>query len=77
MRHIQEYIPKVNEGNEISFHEAGVVGDQLTVERVVNTQLSVSNGFTADERMEGIHCEIADWHTELKYLSVSMSNCRL
>ena len=37
MRHIQEYIPKVNEGNEIRFHEAGVVGDQLTVERVVNS----------------------------------------
>ena len=35
MRHIQEYIPNKNEGNEISFHEAGVVGDQLTVERVV------------------------------------------
>ena len=45
-RHIQEYIPKANDGNEISFHKAG--GDQLTVERVVNTQLSISNGFTAN-----------------------------
>ena len=59
---------------EISFHEAGVVGDQLTVERVVNTHLSVCNGFTADERMEGMHCEIADWHTELKYLSAGIAD---
>ena len=53
-------------------HEEGVVGDQLTIERAVNCLMSLSNGFSADERLEGLHCEIADWHTELKFLSVSV-----
>ena len=43
-----------------NFTEIGHVGDQLTVERAVNCLLSVNNGFTADERLDGIHLEIAD-----------------
>ena len=71
LKELHGYIPKVTTGNESSFHEAGVVGDQLTIERMVNCLLSLSNGFTSDDRLEGIHSEIADWHTELKFLSVS------
>ena len=66
------YIPKATNGqNKSIYHEAGVVGDQLTIERAVNCLLSLSNGFTPDERLEGIHTEIADWYAELKFLSVS------
>lgn len=52
------------------FSEVGLVGDELTIERGVNCLLSLSNGFTAEERLDGIHLEIADWHTDLKFLDV-------
>jgi hypothetical protein len=72
LHQIQElYVPKVKDGENTLFHEVGVAGDQLTIERMVNTLLSLSNGFTQEEMLEGIHAEIADWHTELKFLSVS------
>ena len=53
------------------FNKIGVVGDQLSVERAVNCLSSLANGFTAEERLDGLHLEIADWHAELKFLSVS------
>ena len=56
------------------YHEIGVVGDQLTVERGVNCMLSMANGFSQDDRLEGIHVEIADWHAEMNFLGAS-SNC--
>ena len=49
----------------------GVIGDQLSVKRAVNCLSSLANGFTSEERLDGIHLEIADWHAELKFLSVS------
>lgn len=66
----QQYVPKVNDGENTLFHEVGIAGDQLTIERIVNCLLSLSNGFTQEERLEGIHAEIADWHAELKFLSL-------
>lgn len=64
-------VPNWTSENDVThFSEIGHVGDQLTVERAVNSLLSVSNGFTAKERLEGIHLEIADWHTEVKFLDV-------
>ena len=53
----------------------GVVGDQLSVERAVNCLSSLANGFTPEERLDGMHIEIADWHAELKFLSVSQPIC--
>lgn len=47
------------------FNKIGVVGDQLSVERAVNCLSSLANGFTAEERLDGLHLEIADWHAEL------------
>ena len=32
---------------------------------------SLANGSTPEERLDGMHIEIADWHAELKFLSVS------
>ena len=49
----------------------GVVGDLLSVERAVNCLSSLASGFTPKERLDGMHIEIADWHAELKFLSVS------
>ena len=50
----------------------GVVGDQLSVERGINQLLQVANGLTPEERKEGLHMEIADFHAKMKYLQVSL-----
>ena len=46
-------------------------GDQLTVERAVNIKSSVANGLTQQDRLEGIHLQLGDWHAAVKFLSVS------
>ena len=46
-------------------------GDQLTVERAVNVVASVSNGYTPEDRLEGMNFQIGDWHAGVKILSVS------
>lgn len=46
-------------------------GDQLTIERSVNVVASVANGYTPEERLEGMHFQIGDWHAGVKILSVS------
>ena len=68
LRRLHSYVPKATNG---CCHTIGIVGDQLTVERAVNCQLSVANGFTMDERLEGMHAEIADWHSEMNFLGVN------
>lgn len=45
-------------------------GDQLTVERSVNVVASVANGYTAEDRLEGMNFQIGDWHAGVKILSV-------
>ncbi|KAL9977105.1 hypothetical protein ACROYT_G014476 [Oculina patagonica] len=56
------------EGEEVTFAEQGLVGDQLTIKRAVNTVRSMTNGYTLLERLEGFHFGIADWHTGVKFL---------
>ena len=72
LRQLHSYVPKWSprEGSTF-FHEVGIVGDQLTVERSANCLVSLSNGFTPEERLDGLHVEIADWHADLKFLAVS------
>ena len=48
-------------------------GDQLTVERAVNIIASVSNGFTPEDRLEGITIQIADWYAGVKILEVRIT----
>ena len=48
-----------------------MVGDQLTIKRSVNGHAAPSNGFTPEERLEGLHFEIADWHAGNKFLQVN------
>ena len=67
---LHEYVPYCGDGNERKYGEQGVVGDQLSVERGVNGRMSVSNSFTPEERVEGLHFEIADWHAGNKFLEV-------
>ena len=46
------------------------MGDQLSVERAVNGHVSLANSFTAEERLEGLHFEVADWHAGNTFLEV-------
>ena len=46
------------------------MADQLSVERGVNCKFQSANGFTPEERFEGMHFEIADFHTEMKFMQV-------
>lgn len=59
-----------SDGEERRYASQGIVGDQLTVERAVNARMTLRNGSTPEERLEGIHCEIADWHGRNKALGV-------
>ena len=70
LKELHEYVPYAGEGDERKYCSQGIVGDQLTVERVVNAHMTLSNGFTPEERMDGLHCEIADWHAGNKALNV-------
>ena len=47
-------------------------GAQLTVERAINVQASVANGYTPEDRLDGINLQLGDWHAAVKLLSVSV-----
>jgi hypothetical protein len=71
LKSLHQYVPFCNEGDEKQYGEQGVVGDQLSVERAVNGHMSLANGFTSEERLEGLHFEVADWHAGNKFLEVN------
>lgn len=68
---LHKYVPYHTRNDERVYSSQGLVADQLSVERGVNALFEISNGFTAEERLEGIHIEIADWHAGNKFLKVS------
>ena len=74
LQHIQEnYVSSSETENGVKFAKLGVVGDQGSVERAANVLLQLRNGFDANERLENIHVELADFHTGMKFLQVSYS----
>ena len=61
LRHLHTYVLKwgpENNQHKPFYNEIGLVGDQLTIERTVNCILSMANGFTPDDRLEGMHAEM-------------------
>ena len=60
LRLLHQYVPFCNDGEEKMFGDQGIVGDQLSIERAINGQMSLRNGFTTEERLEGLNFEIAD-----------------
>ena len=56
--------------NGITFSGQGVVGDQLSVERGINSLMQIANGLTEAARREGLHFELADFHSQMKFLQV-------
>jgi len=70
LKTLHQYVPHNGDEQERKYNDQGVVGDQLSVERAVNGHASLSNGFTPEEQLEGLHFEIADWHSGNKFLEV-------
>ena len=71
LKSLHKYVPSYGDGENKHCGAQGVVGDQLSVERAINGHMSLSNGFTPDERTDGLHFEIADCHAGNKFLEVS------
>lgn len=59
--------------NDNMFDRVPVVGDQKTIERGVESQFSVRNAYSKTRRL---FFQLADWHYENKFLSVSVA-CKL
>eukprot|EP00794_Sanderia_malayensis_P008410 gene8410-9308_t len=71
---LQKYVPFAGDGNERLYSEQGIVGDQLSVERAVNCVLQLSNGFTPEERLTGMHFEAGDFHAGIKFMQIVFDN---
>ena len=72
MEEINNYSPSYGE-EKTYFLSQGVAGDQLSIERGINHLLQVANGLTPEERKEGLHMEVADFHAQMKFLQVFLS----
>ncbi|KAJ7389081.1 hypothetical protein OS493_033663 [Desmophyllum pertusum] len=74
LRSLHNYVPYSGDDEDRKYGEQGIVGDQLSVERAVNGHMSLANGFTPEERAEGLHFEVADWHAGNKFLDVAFTH---
>jgi len=57
---MHEYVSYYGDGVDRVYTSQGLVADQLSVERGVNALFELANGFTPEERLEGLHLDIAD-----------------
>lgn len=67
---LYQYVSYYGDGDDRVYSSQGLVADQLSVERGVNALFELSNGFTPEERLEGLHLEIGDWHAGNRFLKV-------
>ncbi|KAK3724040.1 hypothetical protein QZH41_020320, partial [Actinostola sp. cb2023] len=67
LQSFHDYLPTTGEDQ---FDSQLFAGDQLTVERATNVITSVSNGYSAKDRLEGIHLQLGDWHAAVKMLDL-------
>ena len=70
LRHFQKYLPYTTVDDKKTFSAQVCAGDQLSIERAVNTIHSVANGYTAEDRLESFNMQLGDWHTGVKILEV-------
>ncbi len=70
LRILHEWVPHTNDNGVEIFDRVPVVGDQLTLERGLEGQFSVSNAYSKRGRLEGLFFQLADWHLENKFLAV-------
>ena len=71
LKEFQSYLPYTIVNGMKVFTNQLCAGDQLSVERAVNSIHSVSNGYTPEGRLEGFTMQLGDWHTGVKILEVS------
>ena len=71
LQHFHTYLPRTWNNK---YDGQLFAGDQLSVERAVNTISSVANGYTPEDRLEGINLQLGDWHACVKLLTVSVTN---
>ena len=69
---LHQHVPFCEVDGDKQYSSQGIAGDQLTVERGVNSLMEVANGFDAEERKEGLHFEVGDFHAMIKFLQVSL-----
>ena len=59
---LHQYVLYHGEDADRVYSTQGLVADQLSVERGTNALFELANGFTPEERLEGLQLEIEDWH---------------
>eukprot|EP00794_Sanderia_malayensis_P001047 gene1047-373_t len=74
LKDMQQYQPCFGEGEEKVYGTQGYHADQLSVERGVNAVMQVCNAFTPCEKFSGMHFEIADFHTSIKFMQVAFDH---
>ena len=62
LKKFQCYLRFASVNGEKRFLNQIRVGDQLSVERAVNSIHFVSNGYTPEDRLEGFDMQLGDWH---------------
>ena len=75
LKDLQQYQPAYGEGADKICYNHAVAGDQLTIERAINAAFLCANGFEPEERFEGLHYEVADFHADIKIMQVRLSQC--
>lgn len=70
LQQLHKFVPCHADENDSVYGDQGVVGNQLIVERAINCKVSLANGFTSEERIDGLHFEATDWHAGNKFLEV-------
>ena len=67
LKQFHSYLPRLEHDE---FDGQLFAGDQLTLERGANVISSVSNGYSSEDRLEGVNFQLGDWHTSVKILEV-------
>ena len=69
MEEINKYVPYLV-NKEVYPAIQGVAGDQLLVGRGINYLSQAANGLNLEEKKDGLHMEISDFHAQMKFLQV-------
>ena len=75
LKSLYAYVPSLWVWKQKICGEQGLVGDQLSVECGINGHMSFANGFSPDDRPDGLHFEIAAGMLETSFLRYSFSTC--
>ena len=74
LRQFNSYLPRDGDGE---IDPQLFCGDQLTVESSVNVESSVANGYTAEDRLEGMNFQIGTGMLVLKSCRWVINGCLL